>query len=774
MNLERIRKIGEQITVKFLLFCFGAMFLLLLAQCNRKPPTHPVAIIGMDGLEWRIVRSMIEKGELPNLKKILEHGVYSEMETLEPMLSPAIWTTIATGVSPEVHGITWFMVKDSKGNMIPVTSAQRKVKALWNILTEEGKTTDVIGWWASWPAEKIKGRIVSDHMGYHIFGIQSEKVETDVGNTYPEKLNDQLSKYKVDPFSIPLEQVKRYMKISDLEYNVSVDMKALCARPEYRNCLYCLGKSDIPFCHLNPLHHFLRSLATLETFTNISIELLKQKQPDLFMVYFEWVDVVGHQYMKFAPPKMDWVSEELFAKYGDVMRQTYIRQDEALGELMAVMSPDTNIFIMSDHGFLIGDERLKEEKFTTVGLAHHWHHAPAFLAMAGPDIRKNGKEIKARVHDITPTVLALLGLPIEDYIEGKVLSEAIEPAFLQKFPIKRIRTKSKERKDEGTKVASGNIDPQIKEHLQALGYIGNVDDTGLEMNRVSILMEKKKYDEAFSSLEEMISQDPSNIKAIQMLCDISMQAGKFQKAVQACSRAGGFPLQNLKPEGRPIFSRLYANWGLALLNLGDVAGAFDRCTQAINIGPRNFLGYFCLGRIAELQGNLDEAIKKYAKTIELNPRAVEAYNNLGNCYLNKKSFAKAHEYYRKSLEVAPKNPSSHHNAGVALMRMGKLKEAEAQFKEALSIKPDLIPSLVELSHLLVEQKRYDEAIELLKRWASLQPANITPLIESANIELTRGNKQSAIEYLRRAQQISPQAVSSQIKKYPQLEPFLNP
>lgn len=368
---------------------------------------------------------------------------------------------------------------------------------------------------------------------------------------------------------------------------------------------------------------------------------MKEKQPDLFMVYFEWVDVVGHQYMKFAPPRMDWVSDELFSKYSDVMRQVYIRQDEVLGQLMAAMSPDTNITILSDHGFLIGDERLKEEKFTTVGLAHHWHHAPAFLAMAGPDIRKGGKVIKSRIHDITPTLLALLGLPIEDYIEGKVISDAIEPAFLQKFPIKRIKTKKKERDAEENSIASaGNIDPQIKEHLQALGYIGDVDDTGLEMNRVSILMEKKKYDKAFSSLENMIAQNPSNIKAIQMLCDLSMQAEKFQKALQACSRVAGFPVQNLKPEGRPIFSRLYANWGLALLNLGDMHGAFDRCTQATNIGPRNFLGYFCLGRIAELQGKLDEAIKKYSRTIELNPGAVEAYNNLGNCYLRKESFAK--------------------------------------------------------------------------------------------------------------------------------------
>lgn len=274
MNFEKIKGGRTQIIVKFLLPCSMIISLFLFPQCNRSSANHPVAIIGMDGLEWRIVREMIDKGELPNLKKIIDNGVYSEMETLEPMLSPAIWTTIATGVSPDVPGITWFMVKDSKGTMIPVTSAQRKVKALWNILTEEGKTTYVIGWWASWPAEKIKGKIVSDHMGYHIFGIQSEKVETEVGNTYPQKLNEELSKYKVDPFAIPPEQVRRYMKISDLEYNVSVDMKSLCARPEYRNCLYCAGKSDIPFCHLNPLHHFLRSLATLETFSDISLTLL--------------------------------------------------------------------------------------------------------------------------------------------------------------------------------------------------------------------------------------------------------------------------------------------------------------------------------------------------------------------------------------------------------------------------------------------------------------------------------------------------------------------
>ena len=156
---------------KRVLILTSLMLVIAVWSCKRKPDARPVAIIGMDGIEWRVVRRMIEEGELPNFKKIIENGVYAEMGTLEPMLSPPIWTTIATGVTPETHGITWFMVKDAHGNMIPVTSTQRKVKALWNIVSGEGRSVDVVGWWATWPAENIRGRIISDHMGFHIFQI---------------------------------------------------------------------------------------------------------------------------------------------------------------------------------------------------------------------------------------------------------------------------------------------------------------------------------------------------------------------------------------------------------------------------------------------------------------------------------------------------------------------------------------------------------------------------------------------------------------------------
>ena len=53
------------------------------------------------------------------------------------------------------------------GEDLPVTSRMRKVKALWNILSDAGRRVDVVGWWATWPPENVNGSIVSDHTCYH-------------------------------------------------------------------------------------------------------------------------------------------------------------------------------------------------------------------------------------------------------------------------------------------------------------------------------------------------------------------------------------------------------------------------------------------------------------------------------------------------------------------------------------------------------------------------------------------------------------------------------
>ena len=139
-----------------------------LSGCRREPSPGgakggrrpPLIVIGIDGGEWKVIHRLWAEGKLPNLKRIADRGVATTLHTAYNS-SPVIWTTIATGVSPEVHGITDFVVPTPRGD-VPVSSAVRKVPALWNMLTSAGRRVAVLGWWASWPAEKIKGVVVSD------------------------------------------------------------------------------------------------------------------------------------------------------------------------------------------------------------------------------------------------------------------------------------------------------------------------------------------------------------------------------------------------------------------------------------------------------------------------------------------------------------------------------------------------------------------------------------------------------------------------------------
>ena len=77
-----------------------------------------------------------------------------------------LWNSVATGKFADKHGIHGFIEPDPvNGGARPYTSTSRKCKALWNILTQSGLRSNVVGWWASHPAEPINGTVVTNAFG---------------------------------------------------------------------------------------------------------------------------------------------------------------------------------------------------------------------------------------------------------------------------------------------------------------------------------------------------------------------------------------------------------------------------------------------------------------------------------------------------------------------------------------------------------------------------------------------------------------------------------
>ena len=118
-----------------------------------------VLFLGIDGFDPNIMEVMMEAGALPAFSGLAGQGSYRRLQTMNPPQSPVVWTSIATGKLADKHGILGFSEPTPERIGIrPVASTSRKVKAIWNILTQRGLNTHVVGWWPSHPAEPKIGR----------------------------------------------------------------------------------------------------------------------------------------------------------------------------------------------------------------------------------------------------------------------------------------------------------------------------------------------------------------------------------------------------------------------------------------------------------------------------------------------------------------------------------------------------------------------------------------------------------------------------------------
>ena len=103
---------------------------------------------------------------MPTLDALINRGVMGNLATLQPILSPMLWNSVATGKFADKHGIHGFIEPDPvNGGARPYSSTSRKCKALWNILTQCDLSSNIVGWWASHPAEPIKGKVVTNAFG---------------------------------------------------------------------------------------------------------------------------------------------------------------------------------------------------------------------------------------------------------------------------------------------------------------------------------------------------------------------------------------------------------------------------------------------------------------------------------------------------------------------------------------------------------------------------------------------------------------------------------
>jgi predicted AlkP superfamily phosphohydrolase/phosphomutase len=87
-----------------------------------KPKVKRVVIVGFDGFDPGKARELMDAGELPNLKRLAEQGVFRPLRTACPSISPVAWSSFATGVDASRHNIYDFLTRDPC-NYMPTLSS---------------------------------------------------------------------------------------------------------------------------------------------------------------------------------------------------------------------------------------------------------------------------------------------------------------------------------------------------------------------------------------------------------------------------------------------------------------------------------------------------------------------------------------------------------------------------------------------------------------------------------------------------------------------------
>lgn len=671
-----------------------------------------VLVVGMDGMDWQIADPLIERGLLPNLAALRERGAWGNVKALMPILSPLLWTSVVTGVSPDRHGVIDFLVPDpNTGQPVPIDSRARKVRALWNLYTEAGRSVDVVAWWASWPAESINGHLISDRVSYSLFDFETPTQSH--GITHPPEYFDRIRPGLITDEAISYDEVTRFVDITEEEFT------RLRSRIEI----------DREAAYKEPVNHLTKILAATTNYHRIALDLLADEQADLTAVYYQFLDEVCHRFMHFSAPHMDGVDPDDARRYGRTVERAYRYQDELLGELLAAADPESTIIALSDHGFLNGPDRISGETADVEGQPGRWHRRYGVLVMAGPPVVHRELNTSSLL-DVAPTVLYLAGLPVPEDMDGRVLLEAVRSDFSDRFPPSRIATYeiSPHRRGDGPDadlVAASN--EEFLDNLRSLGYIGGGDSsTGIgsdsagvtstlssHVNLGATLIAAGELDRAEQEILAALRLDPDYPRARKLLFSLRYRQRRFEEAIEIS--------RNLVDGADAADSRFVTRVARAYRQTGRLEQGILEYRTRVERGERLLGALLC--RLLFEAGELDAARSVAEAVLVDDPLNEAAIDTAFNVATRQGRLTEIEPLLESALAANPRSVAHLNYLSFVRESTGDLPGAERLLLEALEVDPEHGASLINLARIYASLGREDEAVPLLRRALAANPDN---------------------------------------------------
>ncbi|MGH9457534.1 MAG: alkaline phosphatase family protein [Thermoanaerobaculia bacterium] len=593
-------------------------------------PVARVAMIGLDGADWDLIRELIIDGRMPNLDAIIDAGTSGVVQPVQPTIAPVAWTTLATGLSPDRHGVIGFF--QGADGRTPMTSLVRRAPALWDIAPAFGRSTIAVNWWTAWPPTS-ENLVVYDTPVEHIPAA-----------LHPPSLAPVVQPVAIPEATIDFRQMSRFVNVTESDFRRAISS----------------GNPNDPIVVLRSV------LAKTWTDHRAAIALFKKQSPLLTMVLYDGTDVVNHLFGPYHPPKRAAIPFAEYRKYWPTVANYYAEIDRLIGEWVNVLPTDTTLLIVSPYGMTWGPGRPTKPPAGDSALAEHGRNG-IFVAF-GNHIDPARPRRALSVYDIAPTILAILGLPASSEMNGSL----VEWAFNDLEPVTAVRMISysevvapdplpvEARRDGREYLASlravGHVVDERRQTAMALQPDENVVAVGSEewgryayYNNLGVqLQRQEKTQEAIRAFQRAIDLNPGRSTPFLNLTMALAARGHFSSAENVFF--AGIQRGVADPEAMIL---AFAAWHR---ERGNDLRAINVLRRGKEMFPSSAEIAANLGSALAAEIRYTEAVAELERALALRPSSTLVLNTLGQIYVRRQEYPRALDYWNRSLAIDPSQP----------------------------------------------------------------------------------------------------------------------
>jgi predicted AlkP superfamily phosphohydrolase/phosphomutase len=257
-----------------------------------------VLVLGLDCAGPQLVFDQF-KADLPVLRGLMDGGTWGELESSIPCITVPAWASMMSSRDPGVLGCYGFRNRRDRSyaNMVTADGSAIKQRRVWDVMTEAGRESVVIGVPQTYPPRPLKGHLVSCFL----------TPGTESMFTYPAIFKQEVLKVTPD---------------------YTFDVRDFRTEDKTRLLQQIIDMTEVQH--------------------KLVIHAIKAKSWDFFMHVNIGVDRIHHGFWRYHDPQ-----HRLYTPgnpFEQAIRDYYRMVDTLLGQVIEAAGDETTVLVASDHG----------------------------------------------------------------------------------------------------------------------------------------------------------------------------------------------------------------------------------------------------------------------------------------------------------------------------------------------------------------------------------------------------------------------------------------